>query len=39
LTFPWLMLKAFAERKYPNSRIVSINPVGLKGVFDEEYTE
>ena len=31
----WLELKEFAELYYPETKILSINPVGLKGIFDE----
>ena len=31
----WMQLKEFAELYYPETKILSINPVGLKGVFDE----
>lgn len=30
-------MKAFAEKWYPDTRIVSVNPVGLKGLFDDEF--
>ncbi len=32
-------LKEFAERFYPETEIISINPVGLKGLFRDVYTE
>lgn len=31
----WLDFKIFAKAYYPNTRIVSVNPVGLKGVFED----
>lgn len=31
----WKDLKLFAEAYYPNTRIVSINPVGLRGIFED----
>ena len=31
----WLSLKEFASLYYPDTKILSINPVGLKGVFEE----
>lgn len=32
----WIKLKDFAKEYYPNTEIISINPVGLKGLFREE---
>lgn len=32
-------IKAFAERVYPDMEIISVNPVGLKGIFHDMYTE
>ena len=32
-------LNEFAQRFYPNTEIISINPVGLKGLFHDVYTE
>ena len=32
-------MKEFAETYYPDTEIISINPVGLKGVFKDEFTE
>ena len=32
-------MKAFVERFYPETEIISINPVGLKGLFHDVYTE
>lgn len=32
-------VKIFAERFYPDSEIVSLNPVGLKGLFRDIYTD
>lgn len=34
----WKALKAFAELHYPETEIISINPVGLKGLFKDVYT-
>lgn len=34
----WKNLKNFAETYYPDTEIISINPVGLKGVFKDIYT-
>lgn len=33
----WLKIKHFAEVYYPNTDIISINPVGLKGIFKDLY--
>ena len=33
----WLELKEFAKFFYPETEIVSINPVGLKGIFTDVY--
>lgn len=33
----WRDLKKFANAFYPSTEIVSINPVGLKGIFKDEY--
>lgn len=35
----WLELKCFADTFYPDTEIISINPVGLKGIFKDEYQE
>ena len=35
----WVKLKEFAEMYYPETEIISINPVGLKGLFTDVYTE
>ena len=32
----WIRLQEFANIYYPETKIVSINPVGLKGIFDEK---
>jgi hypothetical protein len=34
----WKRAKAFADLHYPQTEIISINPVGLKGLFKDEYT-
>ena len=36
---PWRKLAEFARANYPDIEIISINPVGLKGVFKDEYTQ
>lgn len=33
----WRECKEFANRYYPDTRIVSVNPVGLKGIFEDLY--
>lgn len=33
----WKKLKFFANRYYPDTEIISINPVGLKGIFKDVY--
>jgi len=33
------MIKQFAERYYPDIEIISVNPVGLKGMFRDVYTQ
>ena len=33
------ILKLFAQRYYPETEIISVNPVGLRGVFKDIYTE
>lgn len=33
----WQEIKQFSDRYYPDIEIISINPVGLKGLFKEEY--
>ncbi|MBD5509236.1 MAG: hypothetical protein HDR05_14690 [Lachnospiraceae bacterium] len=35
----WKQLAKFAKMNYPDIEIVSINPVGLKGVFKDVYTK
>lgn len=39
LVEPWKKSKEFADNFYPDIEIFSINPVGLKGVFKDIYTE
>ena len=31
--------KEFRDVQYPNTRIVSVNPIGLKGIFEDVYTK
>ena len=35
----WKELKQFADAFYPDVEIVSINPVGLKGIFKDQYQD
>ena len=35
----YVKFKEFAEKYYPDVEIVSVNPVGLKGVFKDVYTQ
>ena len=32
-------MKKFAEVYYPETEIISVNPIGLKGLFRDVYTE
>lgn len=34
---PWIKFKSFAKVYYPATEIISINPVGLKGLFKDVY--
>lgn len=35
----WIEMKKFASLYYPDTEIISINPVGLRGLFTDVYTE
>lgn len=35
----WVQLKHFADIYYPETEIISVNPVGLKGIFTDLYQE
>ena len=35
----WARMKVHARRHYPETEIISINPVGLKGLFRDMYTD
>ncbi|MBR3603176.1 MAG: hypothetical protein IKL48_00535 [Elusimicrobiaceae bacterium] len=35
----WIALKKWAEETYPDVEIISVNPVGLKGLFKDLYQE
>jgi len=38
LLYGWQKMKEFAQIWYPETEIISINPVGLKGLFSDMYT-
>lgn len=35
----WFSIKPFLEMYYPNIEVISINPIGLKGLFKDIYTD
>lgn len=35
---PWRKMAEFAKHYYPDVKIISVNPVGLKGIFEDMYT-
>ena len=35
----YVMVKEFVAKQYPDTTIISINPVGLKGMFEDRYTK
>ena len=35
----WQKAKSFIEEFYPDVEIISVNPVGLKGIFHDVYTK
>lgn len=35
----YIKLKEFTSYSYPNTRIISINPIGLRGIFEDQYTK
>ena len=35
----WQTFKKFAQEYYPETELISVNPVGLKGLFDDYYTK
>ena len=39
LSEKWKQAKSFIEESYPNTEMISINPVGLKGYFKDVYTK
>ncbi len=36
---PWRKMREFAEAYYPDIEIISLNPVGLKGIFKDVYSD
>ncbi len=34
----WNIFKEYIERHYPDTEVISINPIGLKGLFNDIYT-
>lgn len=38
LSDEWRKIKEFADAFYPETEIISVNPVGLKGLFKDEYS-
>lgn len=36
---PWRKMKEFVQAYYPDIEVISLNPVGLKGIFKDEYTD
>lgn len=39
LKYGWTKMKEFIDLHYPDIEIISINPVGLKGLFNDVYTK
>jgi len=39
MLYGWQQIKNFRDAKYPDIEIISINPVGLKGLFKDIYTQ
>lgn len=39
LVYGWQKLKEYKDTYYPDTEIISINPVGLKGLFEDKYTQ
>lgn len=39
LVYGWQKLKEYKDTYYPDIEIISINPVGLKGLFEDKYTQ
>jgi glycosyltransferase involved in cell wall biosynthesis len=35
----WINFKQFVEQMYPSMEIISVNPIGLKGIFNDTYTK
>ena len=39
ILYGWKLMKQFIDTYYPETEIISVNPVGLKGMFHDVYTE
>ncbi|MCI9489055.1 hypothetical protein AALC75_09150 [Lachnospiraceae bacterium 48-42] len=39
MKYGYAKVKEFAEQYYPDTQIISLNPVGLKGLFTDQYTD
>lgn len=39
MVYNWKQLKKFADKYYPDIEIISVNPVGLRGLFRDVYTQ
>ena len=39
LILPWKEMKIFANAYYPETEIISVNPIGLRGIFRDVYTQ
>lgn len=39
MRYGWAQLRKFADKFYPDIEIISINPVGLRGMFKDVYTQ
>ena len=39
MKFGFEKLRDFRDRHYPDTKIISVNPIGLKGIFDDVYTK
>ena len=35
----WIRAKQILEYRYPKTKVISINPVGLRGLFKDVYTQ
>ena len=39
IKYGWKKIKEYRDSKYPDIEIISVNPVGLKGLFTDVYTK